>query len=379
MGAPHPFCQAALIVIRVVSRQKEPAGIPVYRIILTAIPQIGHGQQAGGIGIVHQDVVAEAVRLVGVYLPVLGMLHHSVGLDAVPDLLRKLPALLRQGLVPVALPADLRPEAQRLHRHHVGGNQVAEAAGVVRGAEARPCHARDVHRTALPLTGQGVRLHAVVAPEEVGGVPVVLLHGKGMDDLPDHLMEFLRKYPVDPRLLPVIVPQIKRGAEGVHLILALPHMGVLQSLVLVSRPRPVGAFVKSIGIGVYADHLRLPGDDALQNLLEPAVLSGILHIGPHLGRGIPQPHGGDVAGDDEVPSVLRLLHRGLHGVQETLGRQRRQRAVVGLVICLQLFCSVLQCLRYRHDFPPFLCQTLSGPPSPGLSLIISAGRQSVNL
>ena len=190
-------------------------------------------------------------------------------------------------------------------------------------------------------------------------------------------MPGLCKDPVDPGCLPIVISQIKRGTQGIHLVLPLPHMIIQLRLVLMSPA--VGALVEGVGIGIDTYLLCLFLNDSLKNFLQFLTLPGILHIGPHLGRGIPQPHGGDVAGDDEVPSVLRLLHRGLHGVQETLGRQRRQRAVVGLVICLQLFCSVLQCLRYRHDFPPFLCQTLSGPPSPGLSLIISAGRQSVNL
>ena len=50
----------------------------VYRIIYVYIAKIRHGQQTGNIGAVHQNMIAEAVHLESINLPIFGRVIDGI-------------------------------------------------------------------------------------------------------------------------------------------------------------------------------------------------------------------------------------------------------------------------------------------------------------
>ena len=112
----------------------------------------------------------------------------------------------------------------------------------------------------------------------------------------------------------VLVGQVQRRAQGVHLVLALPHPRRVEAAVVVFAVARLGPAVKSVGVGVQVDVKGVLLQHAAKDVPQAAVLLGVLHIGPQLGGAVPQPHGGDVPGDDEIAAVLQLGHGGFDGV-----------------------------------------------------------------
>ena len=142
---------------------------------------------------------------------------------------------------------------------------------------------------------------------------MLLLQCKYSHNVGQHIMKGFRKYPVNPRGFPVSIGQIKRGAQRIHLVLAFPHVVILLRFILIPRSA-VCALVKSIGIGINTDQTGLFFNNPLQDRLQFPILLRKPHIGPYLCRRIPQPHGGNIAGNHKITAVLKLLNRSLDGV-----------------------------------------------------------------
>ena len=70
MGASYAFAGTALEEIGVIFAPYEFAGVLINRIVYVHITQIGHCQQAGNIGIVHQQLVPESIDFEGIYFTV---------------------------------------------------------------------------------------------------------------------------------------------------------------------------------------------------------------------------------------------------------------------------------------------------------------------
>ena len=167
---------------------------------------------------------------------------------------------------------------------------------------------------------------------------MILFCYKGFQNAHNHFLINRCENSGYPGRFPVCMSEIQGRAEGIHLILAFPHMVIIFCFILVSRT--VRPLVECIRIRVQADKFRLFGDDSLNDIPKLPVLCRILYIGPHLSRGVSQPHGGNISRDHKIAAVLQLLYRGFHGVQKTTGRQRGQRFILNLIVFFQLFCLI---------------------------------------
>ncbi len=264
--------------------------------------------------------MAQAVHLIGIDVAEKGMRHLAVGLDPGADFIAQGLGFLRQGLV-LQQPGQQRGRSQRPDGEQVGGHQVAVTAGVVAGAEAAPGHAGVAHRLAPALVVQGVTGRAVSAGEAIGAVFVALLGAQHAHDGLHRLVEPLREEGRAAGGQVILFGQPQGIAQRVDLVLALPHPVGGPGRVVVGLVGG-GLPVEGVGVGIPQHALRLPGDDALQHGGHLR-LFGEAHVVQHLGGGIPQPHGGDVAGDDEGVAG-GLLDGGLDGVQEAALKQRPQ-------------------------------------------------------
>ena len=109
-------------------------------------------------------------------------------------------------------------------------------------------------------------------------------------------------------------------AQGIDLPLALMQFGPHARQVL--RPgTPGGTVVESVRVGIDQHAPGLAVDHAGQHPLQLWVLFHQGQVGPHLGRGIAQPHSVDVAGDHErVRLAIQFpgADRGVQGIRETV-------------------------------------------------------------
>ena len=164
---------------------------------------------------------------------------------------------------------------------------------------------------------------------------MMLLQTEHLRNAPEHPMERLC---VNGRIAGsvfVLLCQQDGRAEGIHLILPLPHGGVPFRLIL--KALSVGFPVEGVGVSIDQHVLDLRGDHAPQKRTHLLVLCGEGQIILDLRGGIPQPHGGNIAGDDEGLSARKGLHGGLHRAQKAGLRQRGQRGIVPGVILFQFF------------------------------------------
>ena len=287
------------------------------------------------------------------------MVHHAVSLDAVPDVFRQIQAAGFQFLVLIASSQQFRGLLQCHHGHHVGGDQVAELAGVIGGPESGPGHARVVDGTALAVHGQGVAGCPSVFPDKPVGRPVVmLLQGKGIHDGLDHQAELLGEDGLVPGNLIVLMGQIQGSAQRVHFVFPFPNPAAGKvAVVVLAVALALDFAVEGVGVGVqvYIESVFL--DDAAENGFQILILGGILDIGLELGGAVTEPHGGDVPGDDKVTAVGQLGHGGFDGVQKALLGKRCQVGVFFSGFLLQLFSLLQQDLRNHmncsspDDFP----------------------------
>ena len=129
-----------------------------------------------------------------------------------------------------------------------------------------------------------------------------------------HQPELLSKDRAVSGDLKVLVGQVQRRTEGVHLVLPLPNPCALEIAVVVLAVACLGLAVEGVGVGIQVDIKLILFQHAAKDLLQVRVLLGIGDIGPQLSGAVPQPHGGDIPGDDKIAAVLQLGDGGLYGV-----------------------------------------------------------------
>ena len=273
------------------------------------------------------------------------MVDDAVLFDTRADLRRKLLGALGEQLVLVEIAHDLRRVAERDDREHVRRDQIAVYARVVARAEAGPGHAGHADRRAVSLMGERVSLRAVDAVEEVRRIVVVLLALERLEDALGARLVLRVELRRAARFLPEQVRELHRVAERVDLVLALPDprafkvravdlqlvlAAVREDLARVLRPRAaVRLHVEGVRVRVDRDALELAADQALDAVGNLRVLLGDRQVVAHLRGRVAQPHGRDVAGDDEGVLFADHLHRRVHRVRVAVFKKFFELFVAG--------------------------------------------------
>ena len=78
MWASNAFSGFSLEEIGIVVAPYEAAGVLIDWIVDVNVPEVGHGKEAGHVGVVHQKMVPESIYLVGVDLSVFGMVVDRI-------------------------------------------------------------------------------------------------------------------------------------------------------------------------------------------------------------------------------------------------------------------------------------------------------------
>ena len=98
--------------IRIFAAPDKPAGVFVNRVGALRVAQVGHGQQRGHVGVVHELHAAEAVDLERVDFAELGMLHDGMPLQGGGHLVGQGGALAGQRRLVIDRPQDFGRLAQ---------------------------------------------------------------------------------------------------------------------------------------------------------------------------------------------------------------------------------------------------------------------------
>jgi len=164
-------------------------------------------------------------------------------------------------------------------------------------------------RTVVPLKPIGARLPMLLGREHLHNG----LHG---------LMEFLGQEGRAARLLIILPRQLQGIAQGVDLILALPHPAGGRGTILAPCAAVV-LFIESVGIGVDEDALGLTRQKPLDHRRDLRIVAEA-DVMQHLRRGIPQPHSLNIAGNHERVPRLQRLHRRFQRVAKAPFKHLRQ-------------------------------------------------------
>ena len=114
---------------------------------------------------------------------------------------------------------------------------------------------------------------------------------------------------------------------GIDLPFALVHAGEHVRYIRAPLSPLVLFLIEGIRVRVYADAFELAQNDAGDELLQLGVLVDQAQIGPHLGAGIPQPHGMDVTRIYKGVVVTHRMDRGVKRVGKTIGKHPGQPVV----------------------------------------------------
>ena len=135
MGASHALQGSPFEVAGVVGTEHEAAGVLPDGVIGADAAEVGHRQQAGHVGIVHQNGAAESIYLICVDLSVFGVLHHRVFLEGAGYLVGQGPAFAGELALLAGAFQNFGGLAQGADREEVGGDEEFQYAGVVGGTE----------------------------------------------------------------------------------------------------------------------------------------------------------------------------------------------------------------------------------------------------
>ena len=294
MRSADPFGRRAPEEIGVRFAPYETPGVPVDGIVLRDVSQIGHGEQAGDVGIVHQQAVAETVCFESVDLPELRMVADGMLFQGLFDLVGERFAGGCQGFVAVYRAQDLRSLAQRRDGEEVGRNQKRKGRGVVRRPERRGDESDGFGRMSVSVFELGVQCifgHALesVRPRSFAA----LLVAQGFQHEAHGFGPPCVEHRGVARGFPVAVGQSDHVTRGVQLPFAFVQFGLhLRPVVLPAGSG--GAVVEGVGIGVRQQAFQLAADDAPDQPAQGFVLARQREVGPHLSPRIAQPHGVDV-------------------------------------------------------------------------------------
>ena len=227
------------------------------------------------------------------------VIDHPETADALLDLCGQ---ALRPG-APVTI-QDGRQATQGAGEEGVPGNVETELAGVVAGPEgledqpafpgpgpaARACEGVGC---GSPRTGEAIRARCLM---------LLFGLGDGEDDV-----EGVMEIGIQPLAAAEPVQaerQVEREGQRVELPLAFPHPRPLSRLVVIPAVS-VRSPVEGVGVGIDQDHSPVTPEQAGGHPSQFWVARGETKQRGQLQTGIPQPHGGDVAGDH--PGLLAVL------------------------------------------------------------------------
>ena len=136
---------------------------------------------------------------------------------------------------------------------------------------------------------------------------MVLLNLPNGKDALDRLMKVLSKMLGIAGGFPQLISKPQRIAQGIDFVLALPYPIGHFSFIL-GPVFSVRRFVECIGIRVMQDALYLPFYQPCNESGDPIILCGKCKVGLKLTRRIPQPHRGNIAGDNVYASVIGMAY-----------------------------------------------------------------------
>ena len=150
---------------------------------------------------------------------------------------------------------------------------------------------------------------------------LTLLGAEGAHDRPGRLFPQCIEGGRVPGLLPITVRQADRVAKRIHFPLAFAYPWIMFRLIfhcpLERRRRSIAH--KCVRIGVDQNHARLAANETFEQLAQPIVLLCQGEVRHYLRRGITQPHGIDVAGDD-IGIRLAIVSAGEDGSVQRVGK-----------------------------------------------------------
>ena len=248
--------------VRIGFAPDETARVPIDGVVTVDVAEIGHGQKARHVGVVHEMVVAEPVDLECIDLAEFGMIVDGVALKGTIDFGCEAVAASGEAVGAVDGAQNLGRLAERAYSEEVRRNEVGEDRGVVRRTERR-------HNQSAAAPGGVVAVVDLCVGSAVGFAHeavvafagLALLVGEGIEDFSDGGKPVGVEDRRVARLLPVLICQPQHVAGGVDLPFALVNFGA--HLGVVAHPSGARrAVVESVGVGVEKNGLKLTAHDA---------------------------------------------------------------------------------------------------------------------
>ena len=212
--------------------------------------------------------------------------------------------------------------AQRADSKEVCRHKILQRGGVVAGAEGGSDESASAHRGTPSGIVESVERTVGDTEKPVGSSRAVLalLVGKGGEDaIHGREPHVAAEYAVVAGDLPVAVGQTQRVAQRVDLPFALIDFG--DHVGAVGLPLSAGGtVVESVGIRVQDYAAELAADNPRDHVAQGGIRLCQRHVWPHLGRGITQPHGMDVAGVDKSVRGAVGIAAEMHGGVECVGK-----------------------------------------------------------
>ena len=309
-------------------------------VVRREIAEIGEGEQAWHVCIVHYAEMPEPVRLIGVNPAKARVMDDAIRFDAAHDFLPRTQCIGRKACILPYRLRDLGKIAEDDGGKAVRGNQVMVGACVVRRAKAGPGHARISYgcpqATVLQRFPCVFLLHGPRADKPIGRLfAVVLLGAQRFEDRVRSLAPLRREHLRAAGSLP-IGPRKPHGVtQGICLIFPLPRPRREEGFILIP-PVTVRLLVEGVGVGVDADVFYLPRDQPLQQGLQLRIPLRKRQVVAHLCAGIAQPHSRDISSDDKGLSARKQLCRRFICARKA-GAIQFKKARDGCERCLSLF------------------------------------------
>ena len=289
------------------------------------------------VGLERVDCLSVAVRRLG------------VGFDAFGDGVAQLAGAC--GDIGIIQNLTAEDAFQIAHHHcgeHVRGHQIVVGAGVVAGAEAGPGHAGVRHRQPLATVAQRFGGNVRVADEEIRGVLVMLFGLEDVKNLLDAGNEFVIEMIGVAGVRIQHPSQLNGVAQRVHLVLALPKPGTGEVGLIILVPRSaVRLLVEGVRIRVDGDVAELLPHQTGDQARNVAVFGGKGQIRAQLCGRITQPHGRDIAGEQECGAVVMPFDRGGQGVGKAGVEVLGPGGVFGAAPVRDVLHEIRDRLRYR--------------------------------
>lgn len=146
----------------------KTAGILINGVIDIYISQIGHGKQAGYIGIVHQQMIAETINLESIDGTEFRMVVGCIAFQSHLHLIGQGTAVGSQGSLLVHCFQNLGSLAQRSDGKEVGRHKELKRCGIVRRAEAGHDESHRTDRSTQTVIVQRIERTLRLALEFVG-------------------------------------------------------------------------------------------------------------------------------------------------------------------------------------------------------------------